>query len=193
MVTSESVQSTLENGLPNINRYITTTTRSEQAVFSTTIPSPSTWQAINNTTKFFLGYTTRAFPVQLSRSQTASDATPDIATYQADIATPPGISISDGTVMRYVDMAPGTLTPMHYTKSLDYGIVLEGEVELLLDSGEKRVLRRCDSAVQRGTYHAWRNVSDEGKWARMVFVLVGAEGEGLEKEFAVKEDGEKSE
>lgn len=95
--------------------------------------------------------------------------------------------------MRYVDMAPGSLSPMHYTKSIDYGIVLEGEVECILDSGEKRLMKRGDSCVQRGTYHAWRNVSGEGVWARMVFVLVGAEGEGLEEELAVKEMDEKSE
>jgi len=60
---------------------------------------------------------------------------------------------------------------MHRTVSLDYGVVLEGEVELVLDSGETRVLRRGDVAVQRATAHAWRNVSAT-QWARMLFVLV---------------------
>ena len=59
---------------------------------------------------------------------------------------------------------------MHRTVSLDYGIVLEGEVELILDSGEKRVLKRGDVAIQRGTSHAWRNTS-KTEWARMVYVL----------------------
>lgn len=63
---------------------------------------------------------------------------------------------------------------MHRTISLDYGVVLEGEVELILDSGESRLLRRGDVVVQRGTNHAWRNVSEDA-WARMLYVLQEAE------------------
>ena len=40
---------------------------------------------------------------------------------------------------------------MHRTQSLDFGVVLEGEIELVLDSGETRLLKRGDVAVQRGT------------------------------------------
>jgi len=47
---------------------------------------------------------------------------------------------------------------MHRTVSLDYGIVLEGDVELVLDSGEKRAMKQGDVAIQRGTNHAWRNM-----------------------------------
>lgn len=47
---------------------------------------------------------------------------------------------------------------MHRTTSLDYGIVLEGEVELILDSGERRAMKAGDIAVQRATMHAWRNM-----------------------------------
>lgn len=67
-------------------------------------------------------------------------------------------------------MLPGALSPMHRTVSLDYGVVLEGEVELVLDSGETRLMRRGDVAVQRGTNHAWRNASQEAP-ARMLYVL----------------------
>ena len=59
---------------------------------------------------------------------------------------------------------------MHRTVSLDYGIVLEGDVELVLDSGETRAMKPGDIAIQRGTNHAWRN-SSESKWARMIYVL----------------------
>lgn len=78
-----------------------------------------------------------------------------------------------------VDFAP--LTPesklqpvMHRTQSLDYGIVVAGEIQLELDSGEKRIMRVGDVAVQRGTMHAWRNTSST-EWARMVFVLIESE------------------
>ena len=76
-------------------------------------------------------------------------------------------------MLRIVDIPPGLTSPMHRTSSLDYGVVLEGEVELVLDSGEKRVLRRGDTCVQRGTNHAWRNTSG-AEWARMLYVLVEA-------------------
>ena len=59
---------------------------------------------------------------------------------------------------------------MHRTVSLDYGVVIYGEMELVLDSGETRVMKVGDVAVQRGTNHAWRNTSDT-KWARMMYVL----------------------
>ena len=59
---------------------------------------------------------------------------------------------------------------MHRTQSLDYGIVVEGVVEMLLDDGSSTLLQRGDIAVQRATMHAWRNPS-ETEWTRMVFVL----------------------
>jgi quercetin dioxygenase-like cupin family protein len=64
---------------------------------------------------------------------------------------------------------------MHRTESLDYGVVLEGVLELELDSGEKRVMNRGDVCVQRATNHAWKNVTPNGGWARMMFVLIAAE------------------
>lgn len=63
---------------------------------------------------------------------------------------------------------------MHRTQSLDYGIILEGEVEMILDNGVKRVMKRGDVAVQRGTNHGWRNMS-KTEWARMFFVLQDAQ------------------
>jgi quercetin dioxygenase-like cupin family protein len=62
---------------------------------------------------------------------------------------------------------------MHRTVSLDYGIVLVGEMELILDSGETRKMKVGDVAIQRGTMHAWRNLSDTEP-ARMLYVLLPA-------------------
>ena len=79
--------------------------------------------------------------------------------------------IPGGTVLRIVDMPPGATSPMHRTVSLDYGVVLDGEVELILDNGESRLMKRGDLSIQRGTIHAWKNVSGEGIWARMLYIL----------------------
>jgi mannose-6-phosphate isomerase-like protein (cupin superfamily) len=58
---------------------------------------------------------------------------------------------------------------MHRTESVDYGIVIEGELTLVLDVGEVQ-LKAGSVVVQRGTNHAWANRS--GKPCRMLFVLV---------------------
>lgn len=61
---------------------------------------------------------------------------------------------------------------MHTTNSIDYDVVLEGEIVLELDDGKEVTLRAHDVVVQGGTRHAWRNRSD--KPAKMLFVLMGA-------------------
>jgi mannose-6-phosphate isomerase-like protein (cupin superfamily) len=58
---------------------------------------------------------------------------------------------------------------MHRTETVDYGIVLEGELVLILDESET-VVRAGDVIVQRGTSHAWANRSNAD--ARIAFVLV---------------------
>jgi naringenin degradation protein FdeH len=79
-----------------------------------------------------------------------------------------------GTVIRIIDFEPGHLedglqSPMHRTESVDYGLVLEGEMVLVLP-GSDVFLRTGDVVIQRGTDHAWANRSDRP--ARMAFVLV---------------------
>jgi uncharacterized cupin superfamily protein len=61
---------------------------------------------------------------------------------------------------------------VHRTASVDYGIVLEGEITLVLDDSEV-TLRTGDMVVQRGTDHAWANRGSVT--ARVVFVLVDGE------------------
>jgi mannose-6-phosphate isomerase-like protein (cupin superfamily) len=83
-----------------------------------------------------------------------------------------------GTKIRVNEFAPGFLdgrglqSPVHRTASIDYGIVLEGEITLILDDSEV-TLRAGDVVVQRGTDHAWANRGDVP--ARVVFVLVDGE------------------
>lgn len=61
---------------------------------------------------------------------------------------------------------------MHRTDSVDYDVVLEGEIWLELDDGAETCLGQGDVVIQGGTRHAWRNKSDRD--AVMLFVLVGA-------------------
>jgi uncharacterized cupin superfamily protein len=61
---------------------------------------------------------------------------------------------------------------MHRTESIDYGIVLEGEMTLVLDDSDV-LLNQGDVVVQRGTNHAWANRS--GRMSRMLFILLDGE------------------
>jgi uncharacterized cupin superfamily protein len=70
---------------------------------------------------------------------------------------------------------------MHRTETIDYAIVMSGEIVMLLDEGEV-VLRAGDILVQCGTNHAWVNRSNAA--AVVVFVLVDGEfEEGLAEKF----------
>lgn len=62
---------------------------------------------------------------------------------------------------------------MHRTRSVDYAIVLEGEIDMLLDDSEVH-LEAGDVLVQQGTNHAW--VNRGAQTCRMAFVLVDAKG-----------------
>jgi hypothetical protein len=63
---------------------------------------------------------------------------------------------------------------MHRTPSVDYGVVIEGEIWLELDDGVEAHLRPGDTVVQLGTRHAWRNKTDRA--AVVAFVITGMAG-----------------
>jgi quercetin dioxygenase-like cupin family protein len=81
-----------------------------------------------------------------------------------------------GTKIRINEFFPGHVgpegrqSPVHRTESVDYGIVLEGEIVLILDDSEV-TLRAGDIVVQRGTDHAWANRTDTV--TRVAFILIG--------------------
>ncbi|MFI9379889.1 cupin domain-containing protein [Kutzneria sp. NPDC052558] len=62
---------------------------------------------------------------------------------------------------------------MHRTDSLDYVLVVSGEVTLELDDGEQTLLRTGDVVVQNGTRHAWRNLGAEP--CTIVGISIGAD------------------
>ena len=92
---------------------------------------------------------------------------------ERDLTVPPA---PGGTKIRINEFPPGLVSPTHRTQTVDYGIVLEGEVVLVLDRLDhldhenERVLRPGDVVVQRGTDHRWENRTDSV--ARMAFILV---------------------
>ncbi|KAK4149411.1 hypothetical protein C8A00DRAFT_37998 [Chaetomidium leptoderma] len=154
----------LQGKLSHPNRFITTHDESGKAIIDESIPAPAPFYSLGEgDASFAQCYVTSEFPVKI-----ANDA--DTAAYKNFLSSPPGLTVSSGTVLRYVDMPPGATSPMHRTVSLDYGVVLEGEVDLVLDSGETRAMKRGDVSVQRATMHAWRNRS-QTEWVRMLYIL----------------------
>jgi len=81
-----------------------------------------------------------------------------------------------GSRFAVIDFPPGNKPHMHRTETVDYVIVIEGEIEMDMD-GSTVKLKTGDVMVQRGTNHAWANRSD--KRARVAFVLIDAEPLGI--------------
>lgn len=165
-------------GLTHPKRFITTHDESGKAIFSSDLPEEIPFQQIPNDAIFSLCWATNQTPVEMSGDT-------DVDTYSSKsvvllgkrpdfwpdyLEKLPGVMIPGGTVLRLVDMPPGAASPMHRTVSLDYGVVLEGSVELILDDSVSRVMERGDISIQRGTIHAWKNVS-KTSWARMLYIL----------------------
>ena len=90
-------------------------------------------------------------------------------------------TLRGGSVLRVVDMLPGATSPMHRSSSIDYGIVLQGEIELELDHGVKKTVGPGSVIVQRGTIHCWRNPS-KSEVCRIIFVLIEAKPFGVDGE-----------
>ncbi|RAO72230.1 uncharacterized protein BHQ10_008242 [Talaromyces amestolkiae] len=114
---------------------------------------------------YALAYNTSTFPVQgLSPPTSAvpeSKANLDIKHYHSQLSDPSPLNPPNGTSCTIIEVPPGSIVPMHRTATLDYGVIIDGSTELVLDSGEKKVLSKGDVFVQRGTAHAWLNVTDK--------------------------------
>ena len=82
----------------------------------------------------------------------------------------------NGSRFAVIDFPPGNVPHMHRTETIDYVIVLEGEIEMDMDTSTVK-LKAGDVMVQRGTNHAWANRSD--KRARVAFVLIDAQPIGI--------------
>src|SRR5260221_3101802 len=81
-----------------------------------------------------------------------------------------------GTRFAVIDFPPSNHPNMHRTETIDYVIVLEGEIEMDMDDSTVK-MKAGDVMVQRGTNHAWANRSN--RRARVAFVLIDAAPLGI--------------
>ena len=82
-----------------------------------------------------------------------------------------GTTLENGTVFRVVQFNPGVTPRNHRTDSIDYAVVMSGEIDMDLD-GTTVHLKAGDVLVQRGTVHNWINKGKEP--CVIAFVLVSA-------------------
>lgn len=82
------------------------------------------------------------------------------------------ITLENGTIFRIVEFQPGNAGMRHRTDSIDYAVVMWGEIDMELD-GEVVHLKAGDVLVQRGTIHNWLNKRSEP--CAIAFVLIDAE------------------
>jgi quercetin dioxygenase-like cupin family protein len=146
-----------------MSQFITTHNTSGHAIFSPKIPEEQHELQLPFGGMRII-YTAKSLPTNLNTEA-------DIDNYSQIRTTglpngaicPPG-----GSAAAIVSLAPGAESPMHRTVTMDWAVILEGEVELVLDGGERRRLRVGDSVVMRGTMHQWVNLSCDGGWVKMV-------------------------
>ena len=94
-------------------------------------------------------WTTRETPADNSGDEDGADW---------EVTTPP---IPKGSIFRLIEYAPGVDTRIHRTDTIDYAVVLSGEIDMRLDDGQEVHLKAGDVLVQRGTNHDWINRGDE--------------------------------
>jgi quercetin dioxygenase-like cupin family protein len=82
----------------------------------------------------------------------------------------------NGSRFIVMEFAPGVVSEMHRTETIDYIVMLEGEIDMDMDDSTVK-LRAGDIMVQRGTNHAWVNRSKAP--ARMAIVLLDAKPLGI--------------
>jgi mannose-6-phosphate isomerase-like protein (cupin superfamily) len=83
------------------------------------------------------------------------------------------LTLANGTVFRIVEFGPGNAPRMHRTDSIDYAVVMSGEIDMELDDGAVVHVRAGDALVQRGTIHNWVNRGTEP--CRIAFILIDAQ------------------
>ena len=91
--------------------------------------------------------------------------------HEDDGARPVGTTLSGGTVFRVVEFSPGLAPRNHRTDSIDYAVVLKGEIDMEMD-GSMIHLKAGDVLVQRGTIHNW--INNGSTPCVIAFILIAA-------------------
>jgi quercetin dioxygenase-like cupin family protein len=149
---------TTSNPLPPIRRVVTG--HDAQNVAKVLADGPATNKRAGSASTLI--WCSDSMPVDISIGEEIEDMG------NRELGTPPP---PNGTRFTINDIQPGNAPVMHRTETLDYAIVLSGDVDLEID-GSTTSLKAGDVVVQRGTNHAWANRGTEV--ARIAFILIDA-------------------
>jgi quercetin dioxygenase-like cupin family protein len=138
-------------------RVVTGHDAAGRSVFLSDGPTPTTRTA-GDGVQFHELWSTDAMPVPIAADEPEPTA--------RELSVPPG---PNGVKIRINEIPPGAASPMHRTETVDYGVILEGEIVLILDDSET-TLGPGDVVIQRGTDHKWENRSDGT--TRIAFILI---------------------
>lgn len=103
----------------------------------------------------------------------ATDTLPVQLTDEDPITRDLGTSVANGSVFRIARYEPGVAERWHVTDTIDYAVVLSGELWMELDEGEVH-LKPGDVVIQRSTIHNWVNRGPEP--CLVAFILIATEG-----------------
>jgi quercetin dioxygenase-like cupin family protein len=84
-----------------------------------------------------------------------------------------GTTIKNGSVFRVIEFAPGVAPRNHRTDSIDYAVVMSGEIDMEMDDTVVH-LKAGDVLVQRGTIHNWVNNGTQP--CVIAFILISSTG-----------------
>jgi Cupin domain len=152
-------------------RIVTGHNADGKSVFLSTGPAPQHHNRQQGLVQFHELWHTGEMPVPL-------DLIEALEPNECPLRLPPE---ANGSVIRILDIHPGHVQAwvprtdgrhpgMHRTQTLDYGILIQGEIHMILDDKAEVCLHPGDVVIQRGTDHAWENRSNEV--ARIAFILL---------------------
>ena len=151
---------------PPIRRIVTGHDAHQVAKVITDGPATN-WKSGSPGTVSTLIWSTDSTPADISLGETIED----LGARMLGTAPP-----ANGTRFAVIDFPPGNSGRMHRTETVDYVIVIAGEIDMDMDNSTVR-LKAGDVMVQRGTNHAWVNRGTER--ARLAFVLIDAAPLGI--------------
>ncbi|KZT30538.1 hypothetical protein NEOLEDRAFT_1082599 [Neolentinus lepideus HHB14362 ss-1] len=150
--------------LSDLRRVVTAHDAGGAAVIQTDAAIPS--QTIGDFEGFRVGTIWASTPIPCKDNNLPEDG---VSRYVGN-----GLVVPNGSGFRYTDLGPGGITPMHRTSSVDYNVLVQGELTLILEDGTETHLKNPgDVIIQKGTNHAWRNPCKS--WTRWVSVIIDAE------------------
>jgi quercetin dioxygenase-like cupin family protein len=155
--------------LPPVKRYIATHDADGTSVYVDS--PPQRYMPVPGTGGMARSYSVSSIPAKLENN---ADMKAYLGNEGVTSWTNPNIVTPSGANLIVVDLAPGGMSGMHRTVSIDFSVCVLGEIDHELDGGQNVRLRPGDHIVQRGTMHRWHNAS-KTEPARFVATTIACE------------------